>query len=83
MYVQLLLPAKKCSIRNLKQKDMGKVLLAVNEKEVAIALSKMKSMTGPVLHEIKVSKGGSKDLGGPTRTHLENKHDFMHFLAIN
>ncbi|KAL3842621.1 hypothetical protein ACJMK2_020614 [Sinanodonta woodiana] len=58
-------------------------LLAVNEEEVALAVSKMKSMKGPVFLEIKVSKGGRKDLGRPTRTPLENKHDFMHFLAIN
>lgn len=40
-------------------------------------------MEGPVLLEIKCCAGHRKNLGRPTRTPIENKSDFMHFLAIN
>ena len=40
----------------------------------------MKKMDGPVLLEVKVSKGARKDLGRPARTPIENKEDFMGFL---
>lgn len=38
---------------------------------------------GPTLLEIKVARGSRKNLGRPTRTPVQNKIDFMHFLAIN
>jgi phosphonopyruvate decarboxylase len=43
----------------------------------------MQSTTGPVLLEIKVTAGSRKNLGRPTRSPIENKNDFMHFLALN
>jgi len=38
---------------------------------------------GPVALEIKVSSGSRKNLGRPTRTPVQNKKDFMHFLALS
>jgi len=38
---------------------------------------------GPNLIEIKISRGSRKNLGRPTRSPVQNKIDFMHFLAIN
>ena len=37
---------------------------------------------GPALLEILCNVGSRKNLGRPTRTPIENKADFMHFLAI-
>lgn len=59
-----------------------KTLLAVNEEEVIDCIQAMSTMEGPVLLEIKIAKGGRKDLGRPTRTPQQNKDDFMHYLAI-
>uniref|UniRef100_T1ITA4 2-hydroxyacyl-CoA lyase 2 n=1 Tax=Strigamia maritima TaxID=126957 RepID=T1ITA4_STRMM len=56
---------------------------AITEDEVKEAVKVIRNMEGPVFLEIKVTKGGRKDLGRPTRTPQENKADFMHFLAIN
>ncbi|XP_033752776.1 phosphonopyruvate decarboxylase-like [Pecten maximus] len=57
--------------------------VAVNEDEITNGLARLHQMPGPILMEIKVSKGGRKNLGRPTRTPVQNKQDFMHFLAIN
>ncbi|XP_069132586.1 phosphonopyruvate decarboxylase-like isoform X1 [Argopecten irradians] len=57
--------------------------VAINEEEVINGLARLRQIPGPVLLEIKVSKGGRKNLGRPTRTPVQNKQDFMHFLAIN
>ena len=43
--------------------------------------SVMQRAEGPALLEIQVNKGGRKDLGRPTRSPIENKEDFMDFLA--
>ena len=59
-----------------------KAFLAVNEEEVASAITEMRTMEGPILLEIKVQQGHRKQIGRPTRTPIQNKHDFMHFLAI-
>jgi phosphonopyruvate decarboxylase len=49
--------------------------------EELIKLSKeLRGVEGPVLLEIKVKKGGRKDLGRPQATPIENKEAFMKFL---
>ncbi|OWF51607.1 uncharacterized protein LOC110448928 [Mizuhopecten yessoensis] len=58
-------------------------LVATNEEEVAEGLNRLRQTHGPVLLEVKVAKGGRKNLGRPTRSPVQNKQDFMHFLAIN
>ncbi|XP_076114542.1 phosphonopyruvate decarboxylase-like isoform X2 [Mytilus galloprovincialis] len=55
---------------------------ATTEEEIKTAIAAMRSMDGPLLLEIKAEKGHRKQLGRPTRTPLQNKEDFMHFLAI-
>lgn len=57
-------------------------ILAITEEEISAAITAMRTMEGPVLLEIKVEKGHRKQIGRPTRTPLQNKEDFMHFLAI-
>ena len=47
---------------------------------LAEALETLRSMTGPVLLEVKVKKGARKDLGRPTTTPVENKQALMSFL---
>jgi len=51
-------------------------------EEVQAGVDAMRSAQGPVLMEIRVRKGSRKNLGRPTRTPVQNKADFMHFLAI-
>lgn len=58
-------------------------MVAVTPEEVAQCVLDMRGMEGPVLLEIKTLMGSRKNLGRPTRTPVENKEDFMHFLAIN
>jgi phosphonopyruvate decarboxylase len=71
--------------------DICKVALALgykqaisvsNPEEVKAGVEAMRCAQGPVLMEIKVRKGSRKNLGRPTRTPIQNKADFMHFLAI-
>ena len=57
-------------------------MVAKTEEEIAAAITSMRAMEGPVLLEVKVEKGHRKQIGRPTRTPLQNKEDFMHFLAI-
>ncbi|KAM7449859.1 hypothetical protein ABFA07_002238 [Porites harrisoni] len=59
------------------------VLAAEQPEEITEAIELMRSLEGPVLLEIKTNKGGRKDLGRPTRSPIQNKKDFMHFLAID
>ena len=59
------------------------VLAAEQPEEITEAVELMRSLEGPVLLEIKTNKGGRKDLGRPTRSPIQNKKDFMHFLAID
>ncbi|XP_065051173.1 phosphonopyruvate decarboxylase-like [Rhopilema esculentum] len=56
---------------------------AVTPEEILDSVAAMREMEGPVLLEIKVNKGNRKNLGRPTRTPIQNKADFMHFLAID
>ena len=52
-------------------------------KDELIRLSKeLTGLEGPILLEIKVKKGGRKNLGRPTTTPIENKEAFMNFLNI-
>lgn len=44
-------------------------------------LENIKKLHGPVLLEIKIKKGARKDLGRPTNTPIQNKINFMKFLA--
>lgn len=71
--------------------DVCKVALGLGYKqaicvttpeEIQAGVAAMRSTEGPVLMEIKVRKGNRKNLGRPTRTPIQNKADFMHFLAI-
>ena len=52
-------------------------------EEVAEIIGEFSGKEGPNLIEIKVSRGSRKNLGRPTRSPVQNKEDFMHFLAIN
>lgn len=56
---------------------------AQTKEEIREGVEKLRASKGPSLLEIKCSIGSRKDLGRPTRTPIENKSDFMHFLAIN
>jgi phosphonopyruvate decarboxylase len=55
---------------------------SVQEKQaLKEILQETSKLTGPVLIEIKVSKGARKELGRPTTTPVQNKLDFMQFLS--
>lgn len=56
---------------------------AITPEEIMDGVKALREMEGPVLLEIKVNQGNRKDLGRPTRTPIQNKADFMHFLAID
>ncbi|XP_052800869.1 phosphonopyruvate decarboxylase-like isoform X2 [Mya arenaria] len=58
-------------------------LLAVTEEEVAAAVTRLRLTKGPLLLEIKIRLGARKDLGRPKTKPIENKKDFMHFLALS
>lgn len=49
-------------------------------EELKNVLSELQRQQGPVLLEIKVSKGSRKDLGRPTTTPIQNKNSFMDYL---
>jgi WD40 repeat protein len=53
------------------------------KEEIKAGIEKIKSLKGPVLLEIKCRSGHRKNLWRPTRSPIENKSDFMHFLAIH
>ena len=59
-----------------------KSFIATNKKEIQENLENLKKIEGPVLLEIKCDPGHRKNLGRPTTTPIENKSDFMHFLAL-
>ena len=59
----------------------SQVLVATTREEILSALQTLKEAEGPGLLELRVRPGHRKDLGRPTKTPLENKHDFMAFLA--
>jgi len=58
-------------------------LVAVTAEEVSAAVAQLRVTPGPALLEIKVRLGARKDLGRPKTSPVENKKDFMHFLAIS
>lgn len=45
------------------------------------ALRELQACDGPALLEVRVRKGARSDLGRPTTNPVENKQDFMNFLA--
>eukprot|EP01135_Chromosphaera_perkinsii_P010635 Nk52_evm35s2192 gene=Nk52_evmTU35s2192 len=54
---------------------------ASSTEEIKEKLAALQSAEGPAMLEIFVNRGGRKDLGRPTRTPIQNKEDFMTFLA--
>jgi phosphonopyruvate decarboxylase len=50
-------------------------------QELKIALENLSDADGPALLEVKVNKGARKELGRPTSTPIENKNNFINFLA--
>lgn len=60
-----------------------KAAVATTDEEIKDGIKKISKMEGPVLLEIKCNAGHRKNLGRPLRTPIENKSDFMHFLALN
>jgi len=56
------------------------ILYAETREEVISRLNILKSVQGPAFLEIRVNKGGRKDLGRPITTPIENKICFMKFL---
>ena len=52
----------------------------VLENELSALNSRLSSLGGPVLLEVKVKKGNRKDLGRPTTTPIQNKEALMDFL---
>lgn len=61
----------------------NKAFSAETADQIKTCLQKMESLDGPLFMEIKCNSGHRKNLGRPTRKPIENKSDFMHFLAIN
>ncbi|OXA58620.1 Phosphonopyruvate decarboxylase [Folsomia candida] len=68
-----------------KQVAFLQTQVATTKEEIIRAISSipLSNDQGPTLIEVKVARGSRKDLGRPTRTPVQNKIDFMHFLAIN
>ena len=62
---------------------LNKAFVAINAEEIKSGLDKLRSTEGPVLLEIKCNPGHRKNLGRPTTKPIDNKSDFMHFLALN
>ncbi len=58
-------------------------MTAETKEQAKECLNKLRDVNGPILIEIKCKGGHRKNLGRPTRKPIENKSDFMHFLAIN
>ena len=54
----------------------------MTDEEIKLAVEKLRSSSGPSMLEIKTKIGSRKDLGRPKTTPIENKEDFMHFLAL-
>ncbi|KJE93847.1 thiamine pyrophosphate enzyme [Capsaspora owczarzaki ATCC 30864] len=48
--------------------------------DIRAKLKLLHEAQGPALLEICVNRGGRKDLGRPTRSPVQNKHDFMDFV---
>jgi len=56
------------------------VFRAETAEEIKNRISKMQSIDGPTLLEIRCNKGARKNLGRPTQSPQENKKQFMNFL---
>lgn len=52
------------------------------KSELSDMMQKLRESTGPSLIEIKCKPGHRKDLGRPKQKPIENKKNFMHYLAI-
>lgn len=58
-------------------------MIAVSQEEIVEGVQKLRTLKGPALLEVKVRMGARKDLGRPKTTPIQNKEDFMHFLALS
>jgi len=56
---------------------------ASTPEEITQTIHAMRLSEGPSVLEIRVRPGSRKNLGRPTRSPIQNKGDFMHFLAID
>lgn len=63
-----------------KASGYSHVLTATTRTEMLDALSRMETLEGPVLLELRVAINSRDDLGRPTTTPIENKEAFMAFL---
>ena len=57
--------------------------IAISEEEVIKGVAQLRASEGPALLEIKAKIGARHDLGRPKTTPVQNKEDFMHFLALS
>ena len=55
---------------------------AATPEEISAGVMALRENEGPCMLEILCNIGSRKNLGRPTRSPIENKADFMHFLAI-
>ena len=58
------------------------VRLARNEEDLKIKIEEINQINGTCLLEIIIKKGARKDLGRPTQTPLEGKHELMKTLNV-
>lgn len=52
-------------------------------EELTAAIQELQDCNGPALVEVRVTRGARPDLGRPTKSPLENKREFMAFLAAS
>ena len=71
-----------CSELTVSLVFLFQAFTASTPDEITNTLQAMRKADGPNLLEIKVRPGSRKNLGRPTRSPVQNKGDFMHFLAI-
>ena len=57
------------------------VFKAKTADEIAEAMKKLREVEGPAFLEVYVNKGARKNLGRPKSTPIQNKTEFMRFLA--
>lgn len=58
-----------------------KYITAADENELRALMPEFLSTNGPIMLEIKTSKGAREDLGRPTKSPTQNKADFMKKLS--
>nr|CAD7444513.1 unnamed protein product [Timema bartmani] len=56
--------------------------VVATETELMSGIRWLRQTSGPALLEVKVNQGSRKGLGRPTRTPIQNKMDFMNFIAL-